>query len=80
MERGGLGLPKVSPGLAMPDPSMPCGRATPEKAISGVARLLGGRPAAVFYPFGHPAPYDHAFQTITINVLVIFTIAVILIP
>jgi hypothetical protein len=27
---GGRGLPKVSSGLAIPDPSMPCGRATPE--------------------------------------------------
>jgi hypothetical protein len=26
---GGHGLPKVSPGPAMPYPSMPCGRATP---------------------------------------------------
>jgi hypothetical protein len=30
MARGGHRLPKVSPGLAMPYPSMPCGRDTPE--------------------------------------------------
>jgi hypothetical protein len=28
-------------------------------AISGVARLQGKRPAAVFYPFGHPTPYAY---------------------
>jgi hypothetical protein len=32
MAEGGHGLPKVSPGPAMPDPSKPCGRATPETA------------------------------------------------
>jgi hypothetical protein len=31
--RGGHGLPKVSPGSAMPDPSMPCGRATRKIAL-----------------------------------------------
>jgi hypothetical protein len=30
MARGGHGLPKVSSGPAMPDPSMPCGQATPD--------------------------------------------------
>jgi hypothetical protein len=49
--RGIHGLPKVSPWPAMPDPSMPCGR-----AVSGVARSQGGRPAAVFYPLGYPTP------------------------
>jgi len=39
--RGGHGLPKVSPGPAMPDPSMPCGRATPETAL----QQFRGRPA-----------------------------------
>jgi hypothetical protein len=39
---GLAGLPKVSPGPAMPDPSRPCGRVTPETAI--------------VYPFGHPTP------------------------
>jgi hypothetical protein len=29
----------------MPNPSTPCGRATPE--------------TAVFYPFGHPTPYAY---------------------
>jgi hypothetical protein len=31
--RGGHGLPKVSPGLAMPYPSTPCRQATPETAL-----------------------------------------------
>jgi hypothetical protein len=33
MAMGIHGLPKVSPGPAMPDPSTPCGRATPETAL-----------------------------------------------
>jgi hypothetical protein len=33
MTRGGHGLPKVSPGPTMPEPSTPCGRATPETAL-----------------------------------------------
>jgi hypothetical protein len=33
MERGGHGLPKVSPRTAMPFSSTPCGRATPETAL-----------------------------------------------
>jgi hypothetical protein len=28
-------------------------------AISGLPRLQGKRPAAVFYPFGHPTPYTY---------------------
>jgi hypothetical protein len=31
--RGGYGLPKVSLGPTMPNPSTPCGRATPETAL-----------------------------------------------
>jgi hypothetical protein len=50
----GHGLPKVSPG-----PAMPCEGATPETA--GVARPQGGQPAAVFFPFGHPTPYANGF-------------------
>jgi hypothetical protein len=41
MARGGQGLPKVSSGLAMPDHSMPCGRATLETAL----RLFQAWPA-----------------------------------
>jgi hypothetical protein len=48
--RGGQGLPKVSLGLAMPYPSMPCRRATPVTAL----RPFQGRLAAVFYLLGHP--------------------------
>jgi hypothetical protein len=63
MARAGHGLPQVSPWAAIPDPSTPCGRATPQNdltAVWGVAHPQGGRPAAVFYPFGHPTPYASA--------------------
>jgi hypothetical protein len=58
MAKVGHGLPKESRGLAMPDPSMPCRWATPEKA-SGPFQWWPHhrRPAAVFYPFGHPTLY-----------------------
>jgi hypothetical protein len=46
MGRGIHGLPKVSPELAMPNPSTPCRRATPK--------------TAVFYPLGYPMPYGPA--------------------
>jgi hypothetical protein len=46
MARGGYGLPKVSPGPAMLDPSTPCGQATPERALQPFqgwpARRAGG--------------------------------------
>jgi hypothetical protein len=46
MARGVHGLPKVSPGPAMPYPSTPCGRATLETALQlflvGPARRAGG--------------------------------------
>jgi hypothetical protein len=58
MERGGLGLPKVSSKPTMPYPSMPCGQATPKmKAFSGVARPQGRQLVAVFYLDGHSTPY-----------------------
>jgi hypothetical protein len=38
MGRGGHGIPKVSPGPAMPDPSMPCGQATPQLGLA-IARF-----------------------------------------
>jgi hypothetical protein len=44
MAKGIHGLPKVSPGPAMPDPS-------------GVARPQGRWPAPIFYPLGYPTPY-----------------------
>jgi hypothetical protein len=31
------------------------------RVVSGVARLQGGRPAAIFYPLGHPTPYAYTF-------------------
>jgi hypothetical protein len=40
MVRGGHGLPKVSPGPAMPYPSMPCRWATPETACFRGGLLL----------------------------------------
>jgi hypothetical protein len=33
MARGGHGLPKASPGPAMPNPFMPCEQTTPEMAL-----------------------------------------------
>jgi hypothetical protein len=33
MARGGHGLPKVSPGPTLPNPSTPCGGATAETAL-----------------------------------------------
>jgi hypothetical protein len=44
-------LPEVSPGLAMPDPSVPCRRATLETALQP---FLGGQPAVFSYPLGVP--------------------------
>jgi hypothetical protein len=54
MARGVHGLPKVSPGTAMPYPCMPCGPATPETAIQGwpVHRAGGLRPS--FTPLDIP--------------------------
>jgi hypothetical protein len=54
MARGGHGLPKVSHGPAMPDSSMPCGRAIPEKAL---------RPY-IFFPFRHCMPYAYVLITL----------------
>jgi hypothetical protein len=53
MAKGGHGLPKVSPEPAMPNPSTPCERATPETAI--------------FYPFEHSTPYAYGRAPITGN-------------
>jgi hypothetical protein len=58
MARGGHGLPQVSPGPTMPDPSTPYRRATPKTA--GVAQPQDRRPAAVFYPYVHPNPCAYA--------------------
>jgi hypothetical protein len=51
MVRGGHGLSKVSPGPAIPNPSTPCGQATPETALRPFrgwpARRAGGlRPSS----------------------------------
>jgi hypothetical protein len=65
MEKGGHGLSKVSPGPAMPYPSTPCRLATPETALwpfQWWPAPQGGRPAAVFYPFGYPTPYAYDRQ------------------
>jgi hypothetical protein len=56
-----IGVPKVLPGPAMPDPSMPRRLVTP----SGVARPQGRRAAAVFHPFGHPTPNAYAFKFVS---------------
>jgi hypothetical protein len=55
MARGDHGLPKVSLGPIIPDPSMPCRRATPETALQPL------RPAAVFYPFEDSTSYGYDF-------------------
>jgi hypothetical protein len=34
-------------------------------AVLGVACPQGGPPAAVFYSFGHPTPYDYAFRSVS---------------
>jgi hypothetical protein len=49
--KGCHGLPKVSPGPAMPYSSTPSTGGPPLKRPYGRA--------AVFYPFGHPTPYVH---------------------
>jgi hypothetical protein len=54
MAMGGHGLPRVPPRPAVPYPFTPCGPAIPETALP---LFQGGRPAAIFYPFGHPTPY-----------------------
>jgi hypothetical protein len=36
----------------------------PLTAISGVAGLQGGQPAAVFYPFGNPTRYAYGMEAI----------------
>jgi hypothetical protein len=62
MERGGHGLPKVSPGPAMLYLSMPCGWAIPKTAL----RPFQGWPAhrtgglQLSYLFGHPTLYAYA--------------------
>jgi hypothetical protein len=53
MARGSPGLPKVSPRPNMPNPSMPCKRATPEMAL----QQFQGCPT--LYLFGHPTPYGY---------------------
>jgi hypothetical protein len=55
MGTGIHGLPKVSPGHAMPDPSTPCGQATPETTL----RLFQGwqnRRAGGLRPCSSPLP------------------------
>jgi hypothetical protein len=60
--RGAHGLPKVSPGPAMPDrrPFYALSADHPINGlmtVSGVARLQGGLwRVAIFYPLGHRAP------------------------
>jgi hypothetical protein len=67
MARGGHGLPEVPLGPAMPNPSMPCRRATIQTTVSEVARSQGGRPGAVFNPFGYPMPYAYGKNMSAIN-------------
>jgi hypothetical protein len=52
----------------MPNPSTPCGRATPQMALRSVggwpARRAGGLLAAVFFPLGYPFPYGPASEAV----------------
>jgi hypothetical protein len=70
MARAGKGLPKVSPGAAIPYPSMPCGWATFETVLQLFQRCppQGRWPAAVFYPFGQPTPYNYSVSS-TVNLM-----------
>jgi len=43
----------------MPDPSTPCEWATSGTAVSVVAHLQGGRPAAVLYLLVYPMLYGY---------------------
>jgi hypothetical protein len=58
--RGIHRLIKVSPWPAMPDLSMPCGRATHETVLQPFQEWLARRAdslQAVFYPLGYPMLY-----------------------
>jgi hypothetical protein len=57
MARGGYGLPKALPVLAMPNPLTPCGRAISETALhpfQGWLAPSAGGPAAAFTPLDAP--------------------------
>jgi hypothetical protein len=73
MARGMHRLPKVSFRPAMPDPSTPCGQATPpnDMVISEVACPQGGMPAAIFYLLGYPTPYGLLRSTVIQNWLIV---------
>jgi hypothetical protein len=61
----GHGLLEISLGPAMPYPSTPC-RRPPLKLSYGRFRgdhLQSRRPAAVFYPIGHPTPLMVSLRT-----------------
>jgi hypothetical protein len=65
MARGGLGLPKVSPGPFQVLTFYTMGAGYPWNslmAISGVSNLQGGWPAAALHPFSHPTPYAYALM------------------
>jgi hypothetical protein len=60
ISRGDHGLFKVSPAPTMPCPStlyMQPPLIWPYSRLRG-DRQQSGRPAVIFYPFGHPTPYD----------------------
>ena len=57
MARSGHGLQKVLPGTAMPNPSTTSGQAILDWPFEGFQQC--GRPAAIFYPLGHPIPYAY---------------------
>jgi hypothetical protein len=80
MARGDHGLPKVLHGPAMPYPSTPYRRATPETALQPfkgwpackAGGLVGRWPAAVSYPFGHPMPYAYEEEITSTKAFVSF--------
>jgi hypothetical protein len=83
MGRGDHGLPKVSPGPTMPYPSMPCGRASPETAISALrlfqlwpACRAGGlrpSPTPLDTPRRAPMATSSAWKLLFEKRLVVFT-------
>jgi hypothetical protein len=61
---------KFHPSLLCPTLLRPAGEPS-------LKRPLGGRPAAVFYPFGHPMPNAYALHTLadtgcTLNIIMYF--------
>jgi hypothetical protein len=63
MSRCGHGFPTVSLGSTM-QAGHPCNGLM---AVSEVAQVQSGRPAAVFYPLEHPMLYINIFPNLTVS-------------